>query len=143
MSSKSILIKQIQQLSGVENVSHLLISPESDDFMVVEIYFSPESIVDRLTPEEVALRNYNATVKRGLINDKTKVFDFCGKIAEELNELQESIDYIPENGKYKVLFDESELADISLVCDAMAIHYGIDLQAEKEKKMYVNETRLD
>jgi len=143
MNHKSTLIKSIQNIAGVDGVNLLAISPESPDFMVVEIYFDPETVIDRLTPEEVALRNYNATVKRGLITDLTKVFDFCGKINEELNELTESVDYIPKNGTYEVTFDEKELADISLVCDAMAIHYGIDLQAEKEAKMRYNEQRKD
>ena len=44
-------------------------------------------------------------------------------------------------GEHGILFDPKELADISLVCDAMAIHYGIDLQKEKELKMFVNEKR--
>jgi len=135
---KSILINQIQQISGVENVSHLLISPESNDFMVVEIYFDPESVVDRLTPEEVQRRNYNATYKRGLINKRTTFLDFTCKISEELDELENSTDDYDHS-----IFDHSELADISLVCDAMALHYGIDLQAEKEAKMRYNETRTD
>lgn len=135
MSSKSTLIKQIQQLAGVENVSHLLISPESNDFMVVEIYFDPESVVDRLTPEEVAIRNYNATVKRDLINDKTDFFDFTNKLDEEVNELK--LSHLCDT------FDPSELADISHVCDSMAQHYAIDLQKEKELKMLYNELRND
>ena len=43
-SKKSILIKQIQQLQGVENALMLAISPESNDFIVVEIYFDPETV---------------------------------------------------------------------------------------------------
>lgn len=137
MSAKSILINQIQQLSGVERINHLLISPESNDFMVVEIYFDPESVVDRLTPEEVQRRNYNANVKRGLINDKTSFYDFICKLDEEVTELYQSANN--DNST----FDASELADISHVCDSIAHHYGIDLQAEKEAKMLVNEKRID
>lgn len=141
---KTTLIKQIQQLAGVENVSHLLISPESNDFMVVEIYLDPESVVDRLTPEEIVLRNYEATEKRGLINNKTNFFDFTNKLDEEVNELKLSYKLLwPKPFEEHCRFDASELADISLVCDAMALHYGIDLQAEKEAKMRINETRND
>lgn len=139
---KTTLIKQIQQLAGVENVSHLLISPESDDFMVVEICFSPESVVDRLTPEEVAIRNYEATIKRGKINDYTKFGEFTDKIKEEIEELIESYDP-PTIAEVGIKFDASELADIVITCESLALHYGIDLQAEKEKKMFINEQRKD
>lgn len=133
---KSILIDQIQQLAGVENAINSVICPESKTFMVVEIDFDPESVVDRLTPEEVQRRNYNATVKRGLINDKTTFYNFRDKIFEELQEL----DY---EYRTKNTIDASELADIVITCESMALHYGIDLQAEKEKKMLINELRTD
>ena len=122
MNKKSILIQSIQKIAGVEGVSLLAISPESPDFMVVEIYFDPETVVDRLTPEEVALRNYNAQI----ISNNTCVLEFTDQIQEGVKQLLDS--YMADT------FDISKLADISLVCDAMAIHYGIDLQAEKEKK---------
>jgi len=135
MNHKSTLIKSIQNIAGIEGVNLLAISPESNDFMVVEIYFDPVSVCNRLTPEEVAHRNYAATEKRGLINVYTDFFDFTNKLDEEVNELK--LSYLAKT------FDPSELADISLVCDAMAIHYGIDLQAEKEAKMLFNELRKD
>lgn len=142
MNKKHLLIRQIQQLAGVENVSHLLISPESNDFMVVEIYFDPKTVEDRLTTEEVAIRNYNATVKRGLINERTTLNDFLDKLEEEVNEFHESFDY-PKLGEHGIFIDTSELADISLVCDSIAQHYAIDLQKEKELKMLYNELRND
>ena len=86
-SKKSILIKQIQQLQGVEGVELIMVEPCEDNYMLCHIYFDPETVVDRLTPEEVALRNYNATVKRGLINDKTTKQDFIDKMKEEISEL--------------------------------------------------------
>ena len=161
MNKKSILKNQIEQLAGVESVELVCVEPETLDHAVFHVYFDPESVVDRLTPEEVALRNYNATVKRGLINDKTTIMDFIKKIKEEQKELKRSYSIFKLKAltlKYKILFlfkrlfkskktelpfDSSELADISLVCDAMAIHYGIDLMAEKQAKMYINETRKD
>ena len=137
MNKKSILKKQIQQLIGVECVELVCVEPETPDHAVFHVYFDPESVIDRLTSGEVALRNYQATEKRGLINDKTTFYDFIKKIDEETNELYNSAN---ENQSE---FDKKELADISLVCDAMALHYGIDLQAEKEAKMRINETRKD
>jgi len=142
MNHKSTLIKSIQNIAGIEGVSILAISPESNDFMVVEIYFDPVSVCNRLTPEEVAHRNYNSAVRRGKINDRTSIDHFVSKLKEEVNEFEESIDY-PKIGESGILFDNSELADISIVCDSIAIHYAIDLQAEKEAKMLFNEKRND
>lgn len=134
---KSILLNQIKQLSGVENVSHLLISPESDDFMVVEIHLDTETVVDKLTPEEVQRRNYNANVRRGKITDKTTKLDFAYKALEEINELIESINNGDEEN------EKTERADIVHVIEAMSYHDGFDLQAEKERKMKINEQRTD
>jgi len=134
---KSILINQIQQLLGVEGVSHICISPEEPDLMLVEIHIDPESVAERLISEEIALRNYNSALKRGQISDETQFIDFIIKINEEMFELKDSFNNDEET------FDPSELADISLVCDAMALHYAIDLQAEKEAKMLINEQITD
>ena len=136
-NSKSILIKQIQQLAGVENVSHLLISPESDDFMVIEIYFDPESVVDRLTPEEVQRRNYLANVRRGKITDHTTKLEFVEKCEEELHELKMAIISKDEEN------EKEERADVVHVMEAMAFHNAHDLQLSKELKMYKNELRTD
>ena len=136
-SKKSILIKQIQQLQGIEGVELIMVEPCEDNYMRCHIYFDPESVVDRLTPEDVALRNYNATVKRGLINSETTKQDFIDKMKEEISELELAL---LNNDKFN---ENEELADIRLVCDAMAIHYGIDLQKEKELKMLINEKRKD
>ena len=142
MDKKSILINQIHQLLGVEGVSHICVSPEEPDLMLVEIHIDPESVVEKIAPEEVALRNYNAALRRGQINDQTTFIDFSNKLSEEVEELSDSWNsnkFIDCNGG----FYASELADISHVCDSIAIHYGIDLQAEKEAKMLKNEIRTD
>jgi len=131
MNPKSTLIKSIQNIAGIEGVSLLAISPESPDFMVVEIYFDPETVTDRLTPDEVALKNYNAQI----INNTTCVLEFTDQIQESTKQLLDSY--------YADTFDASKLADISLWCDNMSIHYAIDLQAEKEAKMLVNESKKD
>lgn len=75
-------------------------------------------------------RNYEATKRRGLITLTTYRHDFGNKLIEELIEFEQS-DYT----------DEKELADIALVCFAMAEHYGIDLIEEMRKKTEFNEKR--
>lgn len=86
--------------------------------------------------KEISKRNYEATVKRGLITPKTRPLQFIDKIQEEKNELFISW-YIKDH------FDPEELADVALVCFAMAEHYQIDLVAEMEKKAIYNEQRTD
>ncbi len=87
--------------------------------------------------QEIINRNYEATVKRGQIDNKTHAYNFTSKINEENNELDESIYNCGKN------FDEKELADIALVCFAMAKHYDIDLLKVMEEKMLYNENRKD
>jgi NTP pyrophosphatase (non-canonical NTP hydrolase) len=89
--------------------------------------------------KEITGRNYYATKKRGQINDKTNILDFIVKLDEEKEELYQSwfdsdkcLDY-----------DIKELADIVLVCFAMAKHTGKDLLSAMEQKMLFNEKRLD
>lgn len=135
MRPKSIIKKQIEQIPGIEFVDLICVDPETPEYVLVHIYFDPECIMDRLTPEEVAQRNYKATERRNLINDRTTKQDFIYKLKEEISELELAI-------LNKDKFNENEeLADISHVCDSYAQHYGIDLPAEKERKMYVNEKR--
>ena len=90
-----------------------------------------------MTIQEITDRNYSATVKRGQITDKTQAYNFTSKINEENNELDESIYNCGRE------FDKSELADITLVCFAMAKHYNIDLIKTMEDKMLYNEKRID
>lgn len=137
MDKKSILINQIHQLIGVEGVTHICVSTEEPDLMLVEIHIDPESVVERLTPEEVILRNYNAAIKSGEIDNETTRYDFVDKIKEAASLLDVAV-YNPDK------FNEGdELAKISLWLDSYALHYGIDLQAEKEAKMLYNEQRKD
>jgi len=56
---------------------------------------------------------------------------------EEISELELAL---LNNDKFN---ENEELSDISHVCDAYALNYGIDLQSEKESKMRYNETRTD
>lgn len=80
---------------------------------------------------DITHRNYEATKRRGLIDDQTTKYDFYDKLVEEVIEYGESD-----------LKDEEELADIALVCFAMAEHYGIDLIEEMRKKTEFNEKRV-
>lgn len=136
-SKKKIIANAIRNIVGVESVELIAVSPETPEHIFCHIYIDTKSVVERLTPEEVQRRNYNATVKRGLITSETQIPDFIRKINEEERELIESW-----NTKEST-FDASELADIVITCESMALHYGIDLQAEKEAKMKINETRND
>lgn len=124
--NKNSIIESIQNIPVVDGVSHICISPESENLMVVEIHL-------RLTPEEVALRNYNSLVKSEKINDETTTFDFVNKITNEAVNLYSLLQLNSTE------LDASKLAEISLLCDSMSIHYGIDLNKEKEAVMIKNE----
>lgn len=78
-------------------------------------------------------RNYEATVKRGQITNKTTLKDFIAKLKEEIAELEGSIDE-DENS-----FDDLELVDCFLVC-ASAL---IDLRSMRfvGQKVLINEKR--
>ena len=89
-----------------------------------------------MTIQEITDRNYAATVKRGLINKDTDFINFLEKIQEETYELEHSYFNYDQ-------FDKKELADITLVCFAMAKHYKIDLIKTMEEKMLYNEQRID
>lgn len=95
--------------------------------------------------KEIAKRNYEAAIRRGLIDiksDKTMhdPFPFIFDMENEVKELEESIVYEKYN---QPEFDKTELADIVLVCFSMAEHFGIDLVKEIEEKMLYNEKRID
>lgn len=137
MNKKSILKKQIQQLIGVESVELVCVEPETQDHAVFHVYFDPESAVDRLTPEEVQRRNYNANVRRGKITDQTTKLEFIDKAEEELHELKMAVINNDEEN------EKEERADVVHVIEAMAYHLSHDLQLSKELKMYKNELRKD
>ena len=86
--------------------------------------------------QEITNRNYAATVKRGQINEKTCSYEFINNLFEELYKLEDT-------NHSEVLFDEKKLADVALVCFAMAKHYEIDLIKVMEEKMLYNEIRKD
>ena len=82
---------------------------------------------------EITSRNYKATCKRGLISGDTKKVDFVYKLFEEVSEFHNANGFEQMN---------QELADITLVCFSIARHYNIDLIAEMEKKVMINEKRV-
>lgn len=94
-----------------------------------------------MTLQELSQRNYKATVKRGQINALTTFEDFISKLNEEVNELDMS--ELPFNSHKIGEFDEKELADVFLVCLAMAEHYKIDIMKVAEEKAIYNENRID
>lgn len=114
------------------------------DFFVEDMpyWYEPEMLElvhHPLTIQQIIDRNYQATVKRGLIKPDTLAIEFIYKINDELNELTDSYTY-DENDE---TFDEKELADIALVCFAFAKHRGIDLLKVMEEKTIFNEQRED
>lgn len=80
--------------------------------------------------QSIIERNYKSIVERGLITDKTTFVDFTNKMIEELNELMEE----GENGAGR----NEELADYLLSGLCLAKHYGIDIEAEMNRKIDVN-----
>lgn len=94
--------------------------------------------------KEITERNYKATVKRGIITDRTEFIDFIDKLEEEWIEVRESVELVSISKRpWTVKFDEKELSDVIIVCLSIAKHYGIDIQKALEEKTLYNEQRKD
>ena len=92
--------------------------------------------------KEITDRNYYATKRRGQITDETSIIDFIVKLDEEREELYQS--WLESDKCLECLdYDIKELADVVLVCFAMARHTGKDLLLAMEQKMLFNEERPD
>ena len=89
--------------------------------------------------KELITRNYNATIKRRQISNKTTVTDFLNKIDEEVSELKDS----RKTCSNIYPFDTLEAIDIILVNATMLHHYGFDVESLLTKKVEINETRKD
>ena len=89
--------------------------------------------------KELITRNYNATVRRGQISNKSTVTDFLNKIDEEVAELKDS----RKTCSNIYPFDPLEAIDIILVNTTMLHHYGFDVESLLTKKVEINETRKD
>ena len=87
---------------------------------------------------EIIKRNYEATVRRGQISNKTTVSEFIKKTDEEVQELKDS-----RKGSTIYPFDPKEAVDIILVQTAMLHHYGFDTEKIMTEKMLFNEQRED
>jgi NTP pyrophosphatase (non-canonical NTP hydrolase) len=85
---------------------------------------------------EIINRNYKATVKRGLITPKTNFYEFTEKLNEERQEL--NLAHLNSDK----LNESEELADVILVCLAMAKHFEIDILKALEEKIIFNENRI-
>ena len=81
--------------------------------------------------KQIIERNYKATVKRGLITDKTTPFEFALKLKEEVSEWHNDPN------------DPHENADVILVILAYCEHHNIDIQKALEEKTIYNENRKD
>lgn len=84
--------------------------------------------------KEIQTRNYDATVRRGLITTDTQMNEFIHKLYEEVTELKDSTQF--------GIMDGLELADIIIVCLSVAKHMDIDIQDMLEKKTIINENRV-
>ncbi len=89
--------------------------------------------------KEIQNRNYNATVRRGLITPSTEKTEFVEKLKEEVREFESEVDLPFFNDTTR---EQEELADIVLVCFAYATHFKFDLLEAMAKKVLYNEKRL-
>ena len=80
--------------------------------------------------KELITRNYNATVRRGQISNKSTVTDFLNKIDEEVEELKDS----RKTCSSIYPFDPLEAIDIILVNATMLHYYGFDIESLLTKK---------
>jgi len=87
-----------------------------------------------MTLLEIARRNYEATVKRGLINEFTRKNDFFLKMYEEVTELAQTT-----NEKDEAM----ELGDVISTCLTFAYHFNIDIMKSLENMVIKNENRKD
>ena len=87
-----------------------------------------------MTLIEITRRNYEATVKRGLITEFTRKDDFILKMYEEVTELAQTTNEKDE---------EMEMGDVISSCLTFAYHYNIDIIKSLENVVIKNENRKD
>ena len=87
-----------------------------------------------MTLLEITRRNYEATVKRGLITEFTRKDDFILKMYEEVTELAQTTNEKDE---------EMEMGDVISTCLTFAYHYNIDIIKSLENVVIKNENRKD
>ena len=86
--------------------------------------------------EELIKRSYKAIQDRGLINSKTKSYEFKRKLKEELIEVENAYKYETEQRYIE------ELTDLATVCIMQIHHLGYDFEKEFEKVVLKNESRV-
>ena len=92
--------------------------------------------------EQLINRSYEATVKRGCINEDTTIHDFNDKLFEEVREVEiETHTSYMTFGDTDLLFNE--LADIAAVAFNAIIKLGGDPIKEFEKIVEKNEHRAE
>jgi NTP pyrophosphatase (non-canonical NTP hydrolase) len=79
-------------------------------------------------------RNHNAVVKRGCINKNTTIFDFLGKLKEEVNEVETAI-----NNNSNI---NEEFADVMCVCFSYFKHNNVDIEEILKQIVIKNESRI-
>ena len=81
-------------------------------------------------------KNYEVTVKRGLITPDTGIVEFMNKLDEEVAEFIDSIDNPTTEDATGY-----ELADVILVCLNIAKHYDMDIERYLNEKVLINSER--
>jgi NTP pyrophosphatase (non-canonical NTP hydrolase) len=84
---------------------------------------------------ELFQQNYEAVVKRGLINKETNNFDFRIKLIEEMGEVNDA--YIFETPERT----NEEITDCLVVCASWLIHRGANIEEEVKKVLIKNQNR--
>jgi hypothetical protein len=76
--------------------------------------------------------HYQAIVKRGLITDRTHVFEFIEKHDEETKEMKEAYSKYSNTGNLDKFFHE--IIDTICTLTNMLLHFDIDVEIELKKK---------
>lgn len=92
--------------------------------------------------KELFKRNYEATVKRGLITDETSDREFYMKLIEEKFEVSREIMNGPISSGLSNHYLDLEIADCLIVCANWLTHRGIDLEKILEEVAIKNEKRI-
>jgi NTP pyrophosphatase (non-canonical NTP hydrolase) len=94
--------------------------------------------------KDIIEKNYDSTVKRGLITPSTNILDFLNKLKEEVGEFEQAIDDLFKSIEAKSEHFrniEEELSDVILVGLNCAKHFDIDIEKQLIKKINTNYER--
>ena len=96
--------------------------------------------------KELFKRNYDAVVRRGLINEETLDFGFWSKLNEENNEVYQQCLIVTRNlitCEHRKENLNEEIADCLVVCANWLIYRGVDLEEILTKIAEKNEKRAN